>query len=64
MNRLCLEGSDLMEAGGAEKELAESDVANGGALDHLYSGSLFAPSSTRKPVHIYKLSFIVFIFTF
>ena len=30
MNRLCLEGSDLMEAGGAEKELAESEVTKEG----------------------------------
>ena len=30
MNRLRLEGSDLMEAGGAEKELAGSEVTKEG----------------------------------
>jgi len=47
VNRLRLEGSDR---GWVEKELAESEVAEG-VFYPLSSGFLFAPSSTRVPVH-------------
>jgi len=39
-------------AGGAEKKLAESELAEGRMWFHpLSSGFLFAPSSTKEPVH-------------
>jgi len=49
VNRLGWKG--LAAAGTANKALAESEVAEGRLLCPLSSGFLFAPSSTREPVH-------------